>query len=532
MPYLMALSGLFIKKGLELGDAAVKTRTLPNLLAAPSPWDLQKKVLKKLISKAQWTGFGQYYHFSKLLQAQNLAQAYKQTIPVFDYDKLFNEWWHGYHNWKPNQPPPENITWPGSVNYFALSSGTAGAPSKRIPITKAMMRAMQQANIRQFMNLTHFNLPNNFFEKQILVLGGCTKLPTHLYYKEGDLSGILASQVPFWIGNFYKPGQRIASMPNWNERIDELARLAPNWDIGTICGVPSWVQLLMQAIIKRHNIGHIHQIWPNLHVLVHGGVSFEPYRSVFKQLTHHQLVTIDTYLSSEGFIAFQNQPNTTAMKMVLNNGIFFEFIPFNDTNFDANGTLKPNPQTQFINEVTEGIDYAIVMSTCAGAWRYTIGDTIRFTNVKNAEIIVTGRTKHFLSLCGEHLSVDNLSQAIVHTERQLNAVIPEFTVAGVPCGNSYAHQWYLGCQQPIDPNIAATYIDQYLKTINDDYAVERTSAIKEVRVQLLPINTFYEWMQMRGKLGGQHKFPRVLKGELLEGWQTFLLNKGYTNSKQ
>ena len=120
----------------------------------------------------------------------------------------------------------------------------------------------------------------------------------------------------------------------------------------------------------------------------------------------------------------------------------------------------------------------------------------------------------------------------MHTERQLNAVIPEFTVAGVPCGNSYAHQWYLGCQQPIDPNIAATYIDQYLKTINDDYAVERTSAIKEVRVQLLPINTFYEWMQMRGKLGGQHKFPRVLKGELLEGWQTFLLNKGYTNSKQ
>ena len=231
---------------------------------------------------------------------------------------------------------------------------------------------------------------------------------------------------------------------------------------------------------------------------------------------------IETYLASEGFIAYQDRQGAKGMKLVTNDHIFHEFVPFDDNNFDNEGNLVQNPQTLMIHEVEEGKDYALLISTSAGAWRYLIGDTIRFTDKERSEIIITGRTKHYLSLVGEHLSVDNMNKAVQLASEELNISIPEFTVAGVPHGLFFAHQWYLASDDKADTQILKQKIDDKLRELNDDYAVERDNALKDVFVKVLPESKFMDFMQLKGKIGGQHKFPRVLKGKMLADWQKFL----------
>jgi len=211
-----------------------------------------------------------------------------------------------------------------------------------------------------------------------------------------------------------------------------------------------------------------------------------------------------------------------AIQLVLDNGIFFEFVPFNGNNFKPDGTLAENPEIRLLDEVTEDEDYAILISTCAGAWRYLIGDTIRFTSVKEFEIVITGRTKHYLSLCGEHLSIDNMTRAISEIAEKLNIDIKEFTVAGIPYDGLFAHKWYIGTDQPVeDPAKLKQLLDQTLCKLNDDYAVERKAALKEVLVEVLPTKVFYDWMKAKGKEGGQHKFPRVIQN-LHNEWHEFV----------
>jgi len=303
---------------------------------------------------------------------------------------------------------------------------------------------------------------------------------------------------------------------------------APQWDIGFIVGVPAWVQLTMERIIERYNLNTIHDIWPNLAFFVHGGVAFEPYKKGFEKLLAKPLIYIETYLASEGFIAFQSRQYAKGMRLVISEHIFHEFIPFDAKNFDADGNVVPDPEVLMIHEVEEGKDYALLLSTAAGTWRYLIGDTIRFVDKERAEIIITGRTKHFLSLVGEHLSVDNLNQAISLTCAEMNISIPEFTVAGVPYNNFFAHHWYVACDDKVDPQDVRNKIDEKLKELNDDYAVERTSALKEVFLDVLPEEDFMEFMRQKGKIGGQHKFPRVLKGRMLEDWQKFIKGERVT----
>jgi len=299
-------------------------------------------------------------------------------------------------------------------------------------------------------------------------------------------------------------------------------RLAPQWDIGFLVGVPGWIQLCMEKIIERYNLNNIHEIWPNLGFFVHGGVSFDPYRKGFEKLLGKPITYIETYLASEGFIAYQDLQNAKGMRLVTNQHIFLEFVPFDNKNFDADGNLIPNPEVYMIHEVEEGKDYALLLSTSAGAWRYLIGDTVRFVDKERCEIIITGRTKHFLSLVGEHLSVDNMNKAVQLATEEMNLSIPEFTVAGVPHGLFFAHQWWLACNDTVDESLLREKIDQRLKELNDDYAVERESALKDVYVKVLPEQKFMEFMRLKGKIGGQHKFPRVLKGKMLLDWQKFL----------
>jgi len=489
-----------------------------------TPFDLQNRELRKLLTKAQFTEFGRQFNFEDALRSTgrfhpegDLYQKFRQNVPVFNYNKIYKEWWHR------TVAGEYDICWPGRTRYFALSSGTSEAATKHIPITRDMVKAIRRTSIRQILSLSNYpDLPGKLYEKGILMLGGSTHLNFNGMFFEGDLSGISASQLPFWFQHFYKPGRKIARNPDWTNKLDEITRKAPNWDIGVIVGVPAWIQLLMERIIEYHRVDTIHDIWPNLMVYTHGGVSFDPYRKGFEKLLAHPITYIETYLASEGFVAFQALPDRRSMRMVLNNGIFFEFVPFTADNFDADGEIVDQPQTLMIDEVEEGKDYALLLSTCAGAWRYLIGDVIRFVSKEESEIIITGRTKHFLSLCGEHLSVDNMNKAIELVSKELNVTIREFTVAGIPYRSRFAHQWYIGTDDEVNLDLLRDKLDEKLKELNDDYRVERIAALKEVLVKVLPSETFYKWMKMKGKEGGQNKFPRVLKKVQYEEWENFV----------
>jgi hypothetical protein len=364
------------------------------------------------------------------------------------------------------------------------------------------------------------------------MLGGATDLQKgKAGWYAGDLSGILARNRPFWFQTFYKPGGRIAAIKDWNQKLNEIVEKAPEWDIGYIVGVPAWCQMCMEMIIDHYKLNTIHDIWPNLGFFVHGGVAFEPYKKGFEKLLGRPIVYIENYLASEGFIGYKDHQDAKGIKLILNNNIFMEFVPFDDKNFDNEGKMVEKPEALLIDQVEEGRDYALLLSTNAGAWRYLLGDTIRFVNVEKSEVVITGRTKHFLSLVGEHLSVENMNKAIELVSEEFNICIPEFTVVGMAFEQLFAHKWYLACNDQVDPKTLIKRIDEHLCDLNDDYAVERTSALKEVFVELLPEEAFLKFMEKKGKVGSQHKFPRVLKGKMLEDWKRFLAGEYDTVTK-
>jgi hypothetical protein len=514
----MAILGKLLQKGIKMRKSIEQANN--------SPLDLQREELFELLSTARKTQFGKKYKFNLILEklindgeSKAFYSAYKNQIPVYNYNKIFNEWWHKTTDGE------KDVCWPGQVKYFALSSGTSEASTKHIPITRDMVKAIRKTGIRQILSLSDYDLSPDIFTKGILMLGGSTHLNYNGHYFEGDLSGITAGQIPFWFQIFYKPGKKIARFKDWNMKLDEITVNAHKWDIGIIVGVPAWIQILMEKVIAYYKVKNIHEIWPNLEIYVHGGVSFDPYKKGFEKLLGKPLTYIETYLASEGFIAFQSGPNKKSMKLVLNNGIFFEFVPFNDNNFQSDGEIVENPETLMIDEVEEGKEYAVLLTTCAGTWRYLIGDVIKFISKKDSEIVITGRTKHFLSLCGEHLSVDNMNKAIELVADELNISIKEFTVAGIPYETLFAHKWFIGTDDPVDPEKLKQLLDNKLMVLNDDYKVERSAALKEIFVNILPSNTFYHWMKLKGKEGGQNKFPRVLKKSQIEEWENYLKEK-------
>ncbi|MBK7213706.1 MAG: GH3 auxin-responsive promoter family protein [Bacteroidales bacterium] len=507
----MPILGSIIKSAIEL-----RSKIPIESLKSQNPYRAQVRTLRKLLRKSQVTSFGEAYGFQEVLKHRDPVKAFQKQVPLSDYTTIHRKWWYRTLNGE------SFVCWPGQVKYFALSSGTSEASSKYIPVTEDMLSAIKKTSVMQLLTLSKYDFPKEFFEKGILMLGGSTQLEFNGTYYEGDLSGITAGNLPFWFQHFYKPGKRISKERNWTTKLEEIVKRAPEWDIGVICGVPAWLQILMERIIETYNLNTIHDIWPNLSVYVHGGVSFAPYAKGFEKLLAKPLTYMETYLASEGFIAYQNRPDTSSMQLVLDNGIFFEFVPFTSENFDEDGNLKPNANALTIQQVEEGKDYALLLSSCAGAWRYLIGDTVRFTSKSLAEIVITGRTKHYLSICGEHLSQENMNRAIEMLEHQMNISVREFAVAGEESDNMFAHRWYLGVDEPFDIELASQKIDENLKLLNDDYRTERLHAIRDVIVEQLPSQVFYDWMKKQGKIGGQYKFPRVLKKKKLEDWRSFL----------
>jgi GH3 auxin-responsive promoter len=507
----MQFFGKLIKRALTLGDKVKR----PHI----TPYDYQHKTLYCLLRKAEYTAFGQYYNFTNILDAEDMLDAFRNTIPLFDYDKMHDAWWHR------SLDHAGNISWPRKTTYFALSSGTSGAPSKYLPMTIEMVKAIRKSSLKLFFKITKFDLDANFFTHPGLFVGSTTSVNEKDGFYMGDMSGISLRERPFWVQIISRPNKHIQSIPDWNLRTQAIAQNAKKWDISYITGIPSWVQLVLERVIEYHKVDNIHEIWPNLQAYIHGGIAFEPHRKSFDALMGKPMVYIDTYLASEGYIAFQARPNTRGMALILNNGIFHEFIPFNEKNFDADGAIIGKPRSYAVHEVEEGIDYALAISTCGGAWRYLIGDTVRFTDVKRAEIIITGRTKHFLSVTGEHLSVDNMNQGIRHTSETLGVDVKEFVVAAIKTPSGFAHRWYVGSDSVANSEDFGQLLDKHLCHINDDYATERKAVLGSPQLNIVPASFFYDYLNSKGKMGGQAKFPRVMKAEPFAEWEDFVVFK-------
>lgn len=504
----MPIIGNLIKGAIELSQLL-----LPN---GANPQQLQEKQLRQLLEKAKLTSFGIYYGFDELLEAENMVEAFQKRVPIYNYDEIHKRWWN-------QQQTLPNITWPGKPDYFALSSGTTGKASKRIPVTNDMLASFRAVGISQVASLSNYDLPADFFERDILMLGSSADLNEHNGHLEGEISGINTSNLPGWFDNFYKPGLQLAKIDDWDERIAAISKVAPEWDVGAIAGIPSWVQLMLERIIENHQLETIRDLWPNLKIYASGGVAFAPYRERFDELTGGNMIYQDTYLASEGFIAYTARPNTMEMTLAINHHIFFEFIPFDKRGFDETGQLLDDPLVLSIDQVEEDQDYALLISTPAGAWRYMIGDTIKFTNIEALEMHISGRTKYWLNVVGSQLSEEKLNRAIQELSEKLDITIQEFAVACLQDESGcYYHQWVLGTNDNDTPPELDHKLDEILKHLNKNYKVARSKALKYIKVTMVNKEKLYEWLESRKKKGGQIKFPKVMKAEMMEDLLEFL----------
>ncbi|MDL5511689.1 GH3 auxin-responsive promoter family protein [Arenibacter sp. M-2] len=508
----MAILGNIIKGAIHLKETFSSER---------DHWEEQQEVLQNILNIARNTDFGNYYDFGTILDSRDLPRKFAEKIPYFDYSKINREWWHKL------QEGHENVTWPGKPSYFALSSGTTGKKSKRIPVTDDMIESIRAAGLKQVFALSNFDLPADFFEKEIMMLGSSTNLEERNEHLEGEISGISAGNIPDWFRSYYKPGEEIAKIEDWDKRVERIAERAGDWDIGALSGIPSWIELMLQKVIAHHGLKNIHEIWPNLMVYTSGGVAFKPYKKSFNSLLGHPITVIDTYLASEGFIACQTRPETTAMQLITNNGIYFEFVPFKPEYIQEDGSLTGNAPSITLNEVELDKDYVLVISTVSGAWRYLIGDTIRFTNLEKAEIQITGRTKFFLNTVGSQLTVNKMDDAMGHLEDAYSTKIPEYTICAKRFDDGeFYHCWYLGSDmENPDCESLSKSLDKFLMGANKNYKVARGKSLRGVKVKVVSPDFFYDWNGKNKKKGGQVKMERVMKEEKFADWEQFVRTK-------
>ncbi|WP_116126612.1 GH3 auxin-responsive promoter family protein [Lewinella sp. IMCC34183] len=507
----MAFYGHVIKALIE-----TKHNLLPHEPTDPAA--AQQRQLRDLLEEAKDTAFGKYYNFERILGAEDIRKAYRREVPIFDYHEMNDEWW------KKQRKDPD-ITWPGRPKFFALSSGTTGKKSKRIPVTDEMLECTQRVGRAQAECLANFDLDADLFEKDILMLSSSASLEERDGYQEGEISGINVSNLPEFMEGVYKPGIDIARIPEWDERVQRIAEEAPKWDVGALAGIPSWMVMMLRKVIEVNKLNNIHEIWPNLSIFTTGGVAFEPYRQTFEALLDHPIVIMDTYLASEGFFAFNARPGTMSMQLALDHGIYYEFVPHDERGFDATGTILEKPEVLDFRDVKEGVDYALLVSTPAGAWRYMIGDTIKFTDLERMEMVISGRTKYFLNVVGSQLSEEKLNKAIATLNKKTGANVKEFTVGAIKReeDGEYVHQWVLGLEEgELDSEEAKKVLDAHLQEVNKNYKVARQKALKDLRVRVEPADRLYAFLEQTKKKGGQIKFPKVMGEDKLRELLEFL----------
>ncbi len=481
--------------------------------------EAQQKVLRELLVRAADTEFGKEYDFAQILAEDEIHEAFDNAVPFHDYHSMDEKWWSRI------KAGEENVTWPGIPSYMARSSGTTGKKSKMIPVTDAMLEAIRKAGARQVSALTNFDLDAEVFEKEALALGSSTHLEDVDGFKVGEISGIAASNIPEFLESKYRPGAAIAAMDDWDEKVQKIAEMSKEWDIAMISGIPSWLELMLKKVMEYNKMDSIHDVWPSLSVYTSGGVAFEPYRSSFEKLFKKPVQIVDTYLASEGFIACQQRPESNSMQLITDGGIFFEFVPFKPEYILEDGSLKQDVVALDISQVEEGVDYVLLISTVSGAWRYLIGDTIAFTDVNNAEIKITGRTKFFLNVVGSQLSVLKMETALGELQEEVGTSIKEFTVYARKIDGEFYHKWYLETDTEIAEEELAAALDEKLQEANKNYKVARSKALKGVKVHKVPNGFFNNWNAAQKKMGGQVKMAKVLSEDKQDEWEAFVKEK-------
>jgi hypothetical protein len=464
------------------------------------PFETQMVQFGRLIEKAKKTKWGKQYEYDSIASVKD----FQEKVPLSLYEDLFPWIEKAMHGEK-------DVLWPGKVEWFSKSSGTTNDKSKYIPMSKDSIKDCHYKGGTDMLTIYIKNNPENKLAggKTIGVGGSIDESPDLPGVKSGDLSAVLMKNLPSWAEFLRSPDIETATMSDWEVKLQKIAEATLDQDIRSIAGVPTWTALLIKKVIELSGKNNIKEVWPNLEVFFHGAVAFDPYREMFRQLIPGEMNYLELYNASEGFFAIQDDlslPNE--MLLMLDYGIFYEFIPM-----EVFGT--PDQHVITIEQVEVGKNYALVISTNAGLWRYIIGDTVMFTSIKPHRIKVTGRTKHFINAFGEELMVGNADQALSEVCNKLGAVVSDYTAAPLYMDDEDtkgAHEWVIEFQEAPDDLLKFTeLLDHKLRVLNSDYDAKRKGdmALGLPIVHIAPKGTFYKWMESRGKLGGQHKVPRL-----------------------
>jgi len=463
-----------------------------------NPVAAQREVLQELVTSAQYTAFGRQFGFNKLFN----VRTFKQTVPVHEYNDL-----------KPYidrmMAGEDNVLWNTPVRWFAKSSGTTSDRSKFIPVSDESLEENHYQGAKDVLTMYYrFNPDSALLTGKGLVIGGSHQISqASEEISFGDLSAVLLQNSPYWAHWIRTPELSIALMDEWEHKIEQLALSTIPENVTSISGVPTWNLVLMKHILNLTGKSSIAEIWPQLELYIHGGVSFVPYREQFKKLIGRDIHYLEMYNASEGFFAAQDSPDEDGMLLFTRHGIFFEFMPLEEYG-------KKFPHTVGLNKVEIGKNYAPVISTNGGLWRYIIGDTIQFTSLKPYRIRVSGRLKHYINAFGEEVIVDNSDRAIACACEKTGASVNDYTAAPVyfsDHGNG-AHEWLIEFdKQPDDIARFAYELDSALKNCNSDYEAKRHKdiALRMPLVHAARTGLFNEWLSLNGKLGGQHKIPRL-----------------------
>lgn len=464
------------------------------------PIEVQTDVFHLLLEKGKETEFGKKYSFDKIKNSED----FKKHVPLSEYadlkpyvDRLFQN--------------EQNLLWSSEIKWFAKSSGTTSGKSKFIPVSKESLEECHYKGGKDLLSLYYNQLPDRkLYKGKHLILGGSAEinyLNNDSYF--GDLSAIILKNMPWWAEIRRTPSKEIALMSQWEEKIEKLAESTINEDIYILAGVPSWTLVLCNRILEITGKKHLREVWPNLELFMHGGVNFDPYREQFQKIIPFKDMNyVETYNASEGFFGIQDDLKLNELLLMLDYGIYFEFIPMGE--FDG-----VNSKTVLsLDEVETDMNYALVISTNAGLWRYIIGDTIRFTSKQPYRFKITGRTKSFINAFGEELVVENAETAIAETCKKTNSVVKDFTVAPIYMndGKQGAHEWLIEFRKEPEDILAFTHIlDGELKLLNSDYEAKRTGnlSLGLPIVRIAGKNLFENWLKSIDKLGGQHKIPRL-----------------------
>lgn len=463
-----------------------------------NPIEAQREVLQELVTAAQYTEFGRKYRFSELFN----VRSFKQAVPIQEYDDV-----------KPYiqriMDGEQNVLWNTPVQWFAKSSGTTSDKSKFIPVTEESLTDCHYKAAKDVLTLYYqFNPQSDLLTGKGLVIGGSHNInPLNQEVQYGDLSAVLLQNSPFW-GNWIRtPDLSIALMDEWESKIEKLAQSTIRENVTSISGVPTWTLILLRRILEITGKATISEVWPSLELYLHGGVSFTPYREQFMRLLGKPIHYLEMYNASEGFFAAQDKPGEEGMLLFTDHGIFMEFMPIEEYG-------KPEPHTIGLDKVETGKHYALIISTNGGLWRYLVGDTIQFVSLNPFRIKVSGRLKHFINAFGEELIIDNADHAIAAACAVTGAVVNDYTAAPVYFSEQAngAHEWLIEFEKaPESLEAFVTCLDDSLKKINSDYEAKRHKdmALGRPRVHAVPKGFFTDWLKQKGKLGGQHKVPRL-----------------------